>query len=208
MLRAIDPTNSLVPLTIALFVGGLLSACQASDPSENAESRTVTAVLPGDPQEAARWFTLGCEQIRDNDMDQASQCFQRALAEDPTHGPSHNNLGKIQFNRGEFQAAALSFQAANKSMPYRPEPLNNLGLVLESGNRLEAAAERFEAAANLAPNEPEYIANWARVRVRLGGQDQVLRRDLAHIARHDPRERWAQWAEAELRRIESASLEP
>lgn len=166
-------------------------------------SRTVTAELEIDPQQAQAFYEQGLAAIQDEDLELAESLFAQAVASDDRHGPAYNNLGKIQYLTGSYQDAALSFRAAAEQMPFRAEPVNNLGLVMEVGNRYDDAVEHFEKAVKLEPGDHEYLGNFVRARIRRGDDDAEVRRQLAQIVRDDPREGWVDWARSTLVRLES-----
>jgi len=185
---------------VGLWFVGLLGVAGCESSQET--SRTVTAELEVDPQQAQMFYEQGLEAIRDEDLDLAESLFDQAVVSDERHGPAHNNLGKIHYLNGSYQEAALSFRAAAEQMPFRAEPVNNLGLVMEVGNRYDDAVEHFKQAVELEPSDHEYLGNLVRARIRRGDDDAEVRRQLDQIIREDPREGWVDWARSQVIRLE------
>jgi hypothetical protein len=56
----------------------------------------------------------------------------------------------------------------------------------------------YDEAVKLALNNAEYIGNAARVRVRRGDRDALLRDLLSRLVMHDNRPEWVAWARQQL----------
>jgi len=95
-------------------------------------SRSVIALLQGDPERALREITL-------------------ALENDPGLATVHNHLGRALHNTGQSLGAVSALRKAVELRDDYPEAWSNLGLVLRAGGSMDEAIKAYRRAVELAP---------------------------------------------------------
>ena len=95
-------------------------------------SRSVIALLQGDPERALREITL-------------------ALENDPQLATVHNHRGRALHNSGQFLGAVSALRRAVELRDDYPEAWANLGLVLRAGGSTDEAIKAYRRALELAP---------------------------------------------------------
>ncbi len=83
---------------------------------------------------AAQWYEKGNACVRDRRIDEAIDCYRRAVALDPGSFRAHSNLGVLLEQKGLFAESVESYRAA----------------VLQSANAADAEVARANYAAGLA----------------------------------------------------------
>ncbi|MEE8349747.1 MAG: tetratricopeptide repeat protein [Acidobacteriota bacterium] len=97
---------------------------------------------------------LGTFLLRNGDLDQAIDHFQKTLEIAPRFAPAHTNLGTALRRKGIMDEAVNHFLMALEIQPDIPEVYNNLGIVLAQMGKPEEALQQFATAVQV---QPEYI---------------------------------------------------
>ncbi len=100
----------------------------------------------------ATWETSLGEQGR---LDEAADCFQRALELKPDHAEIYNNLGNLFRVRRMLDAAVACGRKAVDLKPDFVEAYHNLGNALREQGRLEEAIACCRRAVELKPDLPD-----------------------------------------------------
>ena len=95
-------------------------------------SRSIIALLQGDPERALMECTL-------------------ALEADPKRATAHNHLGRALHNAGQSLQAVSALRKAVELHEAYPEAWGNLGLVLRATGGLDEAVKAYRRAVELAP---------------------------------------------------------
>ncbi|MBX3378384.1 MAG: hypothetical protein KF678_15425 [Phycisphaeraceae bacterium] len=136
--------------------------------------------------------------VKESDPAKAEALLREALTADLYHGPAHNNLGVIMLGRGDLYSAASEFEWAKKLMPGHPDPRMNLALTMEKAGRSEEALTAYTSALEAYEGHIPSIQALARLRTRMGRNDDQTRSLLAEIALKGETELWRTWARARL----------
>ncbi len=131
-------------------------------------SSCAAAVRPGHAQSL---FNLGTgwlrnalatppdqDQRRKNDLQEAIDCFQRALALRPDYADAANNLGNALQAMGRTDEAIATWQRAVAVAPH-PLAFLNLGRALCDKDRLDEALAAMQNSLRLKPDQPELHNN-------------------------------------------------
>jgi tetratricopeptide (TPR) repeat protein len=98
---------------------------------------------------------LGAVHARMGSLQEAVDCYQKALALKPTYAEAHNNLGNVLSRLGRQDDAVASFGRALSVMPEYPEAHNNLGSVFNQMGRFKEAATCYTKALQIRPGYAE-----------------------------------------------------
>jgi Flp pilus assembly protein TadD len=138
------------------------------------------------------------QAAKESDPVKAEALLREALTADLYHGPAHNNLGVILLGRGDLYSAASEFEWAKKLMPDHPDPRMNLALTMEKAGRSEEALTAYTSALEAYEGHIPSIQALARLKTRMGRNDDQTRSLLAEIALKGETELWRTWARARL----------
>jgi superkiller protein 3 len=146
----------------ARVLAGIASACSnkagvysllQEHHSASAKSRSSVAVCeelvrlkPGD---ASAHVMLGNAYVDTGCMQEASACYQKALALDPNCFEAHLGMGKAHFDRGRYSEAIESYRKALKIRPRSADAHLSLGLALSNAGKYEEAMQAFQKAKEL-----------------------------------------------------------
>ena len=86
--------------------------------------------------------------------EEETDCYVRALEMRPDYAEAHNNLGVVMRARGEEGQAAEHYRQAIKIRPWYPEANYNYAVLLQSRGNLNGAADHYQEALRL---RPEYV---------------------------------------------------
>lgn len=132
-------------------------------------SRSVIALLQGDPERALTECTL-------------------AIEADPGLATAHNHLGRALHNAGQSLHAASALRKALDLQADYPEAWANFGLVLRATDALDEAIKAYRRAVELAPGFVEAELNLGisllvaeQVDPALFCLESVLKRDPHHL---------------------------
>lgn len=98
------------------------------------------------------WNEYGLLQIIQEEIEEAVNCFQRALAIDPANITALYNLGTLNMQLGRLAAAQECFTSVLISSPHHFKALFNIGLCHLYDERKEEALSNFLRAADLQPD--------------------------------------------------------
>jgi Flp pilus assembly protein TadD len=203
-MRTLYVLKPLVLILLAAYLGG----CASSGKKYVSGYETVAQDPHRDTVKAKAQDQQAIGLVDDEKYDDAEKLLKEALGNDVMYGPAHNNLGRIYYHQGKLYLAAWEFQYAIRLMPLQAEPQNNLGLVYESAGKLEDAMGCYAKAHDLAASEVQYMANLARVRIKLQRRDATTRDLLVQVVMRDSRSQWVTWAKKELTTMPRVTIDP
>ncbi len=129
-----------------------------------------------------RALDLECDrEAPDAKIQQAMNCFRRAVELCPECAEAHQNLGVAQEQLGDLQAAVDSFLRALAIEPDSPELHRRLANVFYRAGSLKTAAALYERALALDPNRHETYNDLGLVLAKLGnfeGAAEAFHRSL------------------------------
>lgn len=96
----------------------------------------LRAAVRLDPGLSEGWANLGRALVTD-DVQQAAECYARALELNPSNAVAHNNMANLLARRGEYERALRHYGFALTARPDYTEALRNRKVVRE----MQAAAE-------------------------------------------------------------------
>lgn len=107
-------------------------------------------------REAAPFYTnLGTILQAAGQLDEAANCYERALELEPGLAEAHLNLGLAHQLRGRLDDAAAAYERARDLKPQLAETWSNLGYVRKAQGRLKEAEEHLRAALERKPEFAE-----------------------------------------------------
>ncbi len=87
------------------------------------------------------------------DIEEALELIQRAVAIDPRSGAYQDSLGWAQYRLGDYEAAAESLERAVKLSPGNPTIFDHLGDAYRALDRIDEALSAYERAAAFAEDD-------------------------------------------------------
>jgi tetratricopeptide (TPR) repeat protein len=147
-------------------------------PPAQAKTDSISLSVPTGPP-SPEFFIFAAQMCeRQNDLPQARQNLQRALAMWPGNADVLRAAARMEDRQGNMPLAESLYQRAVASNPQNAAALNDLGLCLAREGKLEPSLQVIEQAVQLQPDKALYRNNAATVLVEMR-QDQ---RALAHLA--------------------------
>jgi Flp pilus assembly protein TadD len=107
------------------------------------------------------WSDQGFVLAMRSQFEEASRCFERALAVDPHHVIALNGLARLLIERGRPGEALWYLDQACAVEPEIPEVWNNRGIALSRMDRTQDALPCFDAALSRDPADADVRANRA-----------------------------------------------
>jgi superkiller protein 3 len=121
-------------------------------------------------------YNLGLFYLNQNDVENASKYFVKALSLDTRYYLAWNALGLAHSMRGRLDESAKAYQKCLEVNPQFTEARNNLGTVYQEMNQLDKAEAEFrKALGDLTYQNRELpYFNLARLNVLQGRLDEAL----------------------------------
>lgn len=107
-------------------------------------------------------------------MEQAAECFRKAVSLAPDSVAAIGNLGGALMTLGRFEDALRCFDDALRLEPHAVEALNNRGSTLYELRRFEEALAGHDAALRLRPDHASALNNRGNALKELGRLDEAL----------------------------------
>jgi DNA-binding winged helix-turn-helix (wHTH) protein/tetratricopeptide (TPR) repeat protein/TolB-like protein len=158
-----------------------------------ADELSVVASLPSNP-EAARFYTLGLEKLREFDALAARGLFEKTIEVDPQYALAHWALSEawstLGYEQNALEEAKKSYQLS-ESLPQRDRLLTE-GRYRLLGKDWDKALEVYHALFSLFPDDLEYGLRLADAQTQAGKRNDALAtiellRKLTPPVRDDPR---------------------
>ena len=93
-----------------------------------------------------------------NELEEAQELLEGAVALFPTQAESWNDLGVVRVGRGQLTRGIEAFERAISLQPSNAEAHRNLAVALDRGGEPAAAAQHYRAFLTLAPQHPDRAA--------------------------------------------------
>jgi tetratricopeptide (TPR) repeat protein len=155
--RTTDPAERLTLCVETLKSGrtpaalvATASACMEVNDLE-AAARDLDDAIAQAPEWAAAHYERGKLWLRQDDMVQASECFERAAERLPMFAPAWANLGGTLGELDRPGDALVAFERALAIEPGNPQALNNVGVVRRELGRLAESETAFRQVIQLIP---------------------------------------------------------
>jgi tetratricopeptide (TPR) repeat protein len=142
-----------------------------------ADFRKALELNPGQPQ-VLNYLGYSLVEKQEN-LDEALEMIQRAVAARPDSGYIIDSLGWVLYRLGRYEEAVAPMQKAGELMPIDPVVNDHLGDVFWAvGRKLEAEFQWKRALSFIDPDDTDGEADPERIRRKLEvGLDQVLSED-------------------------------
>jgi tetratricopeptide (TPR) repeat protein len=155
--RSTDPAERLALCVEALHGGrtpaalvATASACMEVNDLA-AAARDLDEAVAQAPEWAAAHYERGKLWLRQDDMERAGECFQRAAELLPAFAPAWANLGGTLGELDRPNEALSAFERALAIEPDNPQALNNVGVVRRELGRLADSEAAFRQVIQLTP---------------------------------------------------------
>ena len=135
--------------------------------------------LDADPRDAAAWSALGRASLGLNELDEAVDAFERAVAigvQDPT---PYLNLGLLYASRGQLKSALEAFKLGLERDPSNQSAQFNHARVLLGLGRAREAVLELERLTAVAPEDWEAALALVDARLLAGQRESALDDALA-----------------------------
>jgi tetratricopeptide (TPR) repeat protein len=157
----------------ALFLAFVLPGCATTKPAGSIEpgKEAATKVQPSGktPED---YYQLGRQYQGRNQLDEAIQTYQKALALDPHLSKARDALGVAYSQQGKFDLAIEQFQALIKETPREAHLHNNLGYAYYLLGRYPEAIASLETATRLDPGDAAALNNLGLAYAKAGDQEK------------------------------------
>lgn len=111
--------------------------------------------LTGDTLAAGILADMGGIFINQEDLEKASEYFQRSIEVNPKDERLAFNVAEIYFNQGEREKAIEAYSLAIQINPTWPRPYRQLGYAYLNKGDYKAALDSFNKFLELAPDDPQ-----------------------------------------------------
>ncbi|MGA2244001.1 MAG: tetratricopeptide repeat protein [Verrucomicrobiota bacterium] len=140
---ALAPEDNFLHQNFAQYLGAKGDLAQAT-----VEAQRVCELLP---QRPAQYYDIGNLLIIQGRIDEAAECYSRALVLQGDFVHALNGLGQIRANQQEAGEAAACFRRALRANPNDPETCFLLGFLEQNRGNLKQASIYYQKAARLQP---------------------------------------------------------
>jgi protein O-GlcNAc transferase len=106
-----------------------------------------------DAKHVKSYLVLGAILRDEQNVEEALNCYQKALALQPNNAEILSSLGNAQLAFSQLDAALMSQQRAAQIQPNHPEILSNLGNAFQRLGRLDESAALYQRALDLCGSE-------------------------------------------------------
>jgi Flp pilus assembly protein TadD len=126
------------------------------------------------PENHLAHHILGCVDLREHRLDEATAEFREALRLRPSYAEAHSNLGMALELSGRAPEAVESYETALRWSPNLAEAHHNLGRLLATQGHLEAAIAHLEAAVMSNPDLVDAHVNLGNAYMLSGRIDEAI----------------------------------
>ena len=156
---------SVVALVMVPIFGGL--SWQHTHAYVGMEEFWAT-VLKGNPKCWVGWHQTGLYHQNQGQLDEAIECYQKALALRPHYPEAHLNLGTSMLRKGDLAGAISEFKQALEIAPQLPAANFNLGNCLRAQGLVEAAMKCYRKELERSPDLTDASNNLACLYLQQG----------------------------------------
>ena len=112
----------------------------------------LEAVLEAGPRDKVAWSLLGLWHQEQGELDEAAECYQKAIEIDGSFAPALNNLGGVYFEKGELGQAAEVCQRVLQTNPKDPRTHLNLGRIYLKEGDVRGALRQWRLVLAIDPD--------------------------------------------------------
>ncbi len=168
---------------LAPFGGGPPTAAEAHreamEAAQAAEARRqqfdpIALSNHGGPPTPALFISLADVHVRNGQVVQARQLYQKALAAEPQNLQALLGAARMEDREGNLDVATMLYRRAAAAYPNNPTVLNDLGLCLARQGQLQEAERALLRAVQLEPAKALYRNNMAKIQVELNQLDAAV----------------------------------
>jgi tetratricopeptide (TPR) repeat protein len=134
-----------------------------------------TIEVTADNPNALLYNNLGSAFQSRGRLDEAINCYRRALQINPEYFSAHNNLGLALQSQGRLDEAVSHWLYALKLKPDFAPAHNNLGQALQSQGRFDEAVSHYLLSLKFNPNNPEAYNNLGIILQSQGRFDEAIK---------------------------------
>ncbi|NQU98457.1 tetratricopeptide repeat protein [Candidatus Woesearchaeota archaeon] len=106
-----------------------------------------------------KWSNKGVELYNQRKLEEAVECFYRAIEINPKDADTWNNKGTTLGEQGKLEEAIESYDRATEINPEYTTAWNNKGIALNELGKPEEAIKAYERAIELDPSKKVYRQN-------------------------------------------------
>jgi tetratricopeptide (TPR) repeat protein len=117
---------------------------------------------------ASQWMNAGATAMRQGNIPQAEQNFQRALAASPNDADAYVGLGMAQLRGGKLDSAVQALTRASELKPSIPSAHMFRGIALFQMNSIDAAADQLKEEIKLQPQDTEALTWLGIIEIQAG----------------------------------------
>ncbi|MDH7569305.1 MAG: tetratricopeptide repeat protein [Armatimonadota bacterium] len=167
--------SRFLPVIAAVGLASL-AACSAFQVLHWHNDATLwTYTLQHNPRSWFAYHNLGTALQEEGKMQEAMECYRRALEVRPDSPETHANMGTLEERWGNLAAARQHFEAAVRLMPDWPLARTNLAGVLIRLGEPEAAATHCRVALERLPDDPDAHMKLALALSALGRHGEAVK---------------------------------
>ena len=116
----------------------------------------------------------GIQWLRKRQIENALNCFEKAVQLDPLHAQAFCNIGRIYYEKSQWQKAVQYFEKSISIHPKLPEAYSNLGLTLHRLNQMDRAIAAYHKALEIKPDYPIALLNMGFTLEKMGRLDESI----------------------------------
>jgi Flp pilus assembly protein TadD len=117
---------------------------------------------------ADRWMNQGATAMRQGNIPEAEQDFQRAVTASPHDADAYLGLGMAQLREGKLDAAVQSLTRASELKPTIPSAHMFRGIALFQMNSIDAAVDQLKEEIKLQPKDTEALTWLGIIEIQAG----------------------------------------
>jgi tetratricopeptide (TPR) repeat protein len=164
-----------------LYLGVALWAQEKAQPAAD----ELRAYLEKNPRSADGWKTLGAVLVRLDQLQEAKQAYEKAIAINDKDADTLYNYALCAERFGNFLFAIQEYERVVQIDPAQWKALQNLGRLYRNAGREEKALEYFDRAIKVRSNEAELYLHRANSLVALH-RDAEARSALEQFVKFAP----------------------
>lgn len=113
--------------------------------------------------EARKLYNQGLEETRNNNIENAIACYQKAVAIDPDFAFAWDNLGLCYRKAGKFDEALSAYKKSLEIDSLSTTPLQNIAVVYQYKKQYPEAIAIYKKLAVVNPDDPEVYYGIGRI---------------------------------------------
>jgi Flp pilus assembly protein TadD len=152
----------------------LVIALASTGCANSKQKNTKEATAKWNKQRALVMLSLGTDQFKAGNIEQARTTVDTALKLDPQNPSLRILSAKLSLEQGQLEYAERELETARKFAPNAAEAYYLSGVVFQRWQKSQTAYEFYTAACDKAPAELAYVTARAEMLVDLGRSNEAL----------------------------------